>query len=1008
MKKKGLKVMIAGARLRDRKVILGAFSLALILSIVFIFGDFLCGNKFFMFNDVGSDTLNQYYPFYISLISRIKDGTFGVWNSQHALGTSMINNVSQTLDPFGLIVIIPGLIAGIETVKYMLVIMQIAKILASAYLCRIYLKLFNISEVAACLSAYLYAFNGYLMLWGQHYIMGTGSVYLVLILFFLESSIRKRQHKWKAFLSVSVMFSMIYSYYMTYMILMFCGMYFIVRIFYPGDVMTWLGRIKMSVSILIAVLSGIMLSGVILLPSAAYLFNSSSRLNSGSSLVSRFFGYFFSISPLNHIGQTVSRLISNNLLYIDGNALPGWGNYYEMPTVFYTIFIFMIFTQFIAWIIRNISKEYNKAVYYIFCVCACIFFMFNRGISMAFNGFAYPQGRYMFVIIPMFALMTGIVWSECIEKARISICGVICGISVSIFILMYSFFKASVEVKNYSIVYGILVLTFAGTLIYIVRNKIHRELAFLVLLGLFLTTTIMDNYITNNQRNCVTKEDFLQENGYDMKVNSTLTALDYLKQNDKSVYRVEKNYIDFTKYGDPVLEGYGSITDYNSTVNRNVADFYNHLYSSANYLAAFRAFSYKNKTDVIPLQMLNVKYYLSRSPRNYDEFEYVDTVDGIYIYKSKYAESIARWYEQTISKDECEEMLEEDRKTFVLDMAIVEGESEVLGSGEDRKAEIGTFTETASGHIEGNIKVSQSGLLMLAIPDQQGWTVYANGNQQDIINTNYGFIGVKLNPGDYKIEAVYVIPYLKEGMIVSLFGGILFVLQLAFSAFIARTNEQEVMLGQSKQLNSVETASEGSNRSKVTVSFVLVIMICLIGGVMFYKVKKSSEMNSRVDIEVDGDTVVYEGIDYSPVYNFEYYIRHYKDIEEAYSDDEEAAFRHFVEYGMSEGRQANENFDVVSYIYQYQDLRRVFGNDLKLYYKHYAEHGYIEGRIATGCSEMQDYLTELDGVDYSDVYDYNYYVKRYEDVRDAYGYDDLAVLTQFVKYGMKMGRKGCQ
>lgn len=996
------------AKLSNKKAVSRLFSLAIVLSIVLIFGEFLCGYKFFMFNDVGSDTLNQYYPYYVSLVSRIREGTFGVWNNQHALGTSLINNVSQTLDLFGLVVIIPGIIGGVGTIKYMLVIMQITKILASAYLCRMYLRMFNISEVASCLGAYLYAFNGYLMLWGQHYILGTGSVYLVLILFFLEKSIRERDYKWKVFLSFFVTISMIYSYYITYMILMFCGIYFIIRILYPDGIRSWRVRIKMAISILGAVVIGIMLAGIVLVPSAAYLFNSSSRLDSDVSLISRFMEYFFSVLPLNCIGQMASRLMSNNLLYIDGEALPGWGNYYEMPTVFYTVFILMIFTQFISWIITNMRKEYNKSIYYLFCIFIAGFIMLNEGISMAFNGFAYPQGRYMFVIIPVFALMTGVVWSECIEKFRISIWGVVCGLFGSGLVLVYSYLRASEDVKNYNIVYGILILAFSSLLVYISRNKVHRKKAVLALLVLFMVTTIMDSYITNNQRNCVTKADFVQENGYDMKVNSTLAALDYLKQNDVSVYRVEKNYVDFSNFADPLLEGYGSVTDYNSTVNRNVASFYNHLYSSANYLSAFRKFSLINKTDSIPVQLLNVKYYLSRSPQSYEGFEYVNTVAGIHIYKNRYAETIARWYTQTISKDECEEMLEEDRKTFVLDTVIVDRENDIFHSEVNEKAEIGMFTETASGCIEGSIKTSQSGILMLTIPDQQGWEVYVNGDRKDIINTNYGFIGVVLEPGNYEIKAVYTIPYLKEGLFVSLAGIVLFVLEIAVGIFWKYNKKGEVAVEQTGQCERLEIVTETSSNQKRKVMLTIIILICLLGALMLCKLKSDSGMGFETTIEVDGDMVLYDGVDYSPVYDFQYYVSHYEDIKEAYGDDEEAAFRHFVESGMSEGRQASENFNVISYIYQYQDLRRVFGNDLKLYYRHYAECGFAEGRIAIGCLEMQDFVTEYDGVDYSDVYDYNYYVRHYKDVRDAYGYDDLAVLTQFVKYGMKMGRKGCK
>ena len=40
-------------------------------------------------------------------------------------------------------------------------------------------------------------------------------------------------------------------------------------------------------------------------------------------------------------------------------------------------------------------------------------------------------------------------------------------------------------------------------------------------------------------------------------------------------------------------------------------------------------------------------------------------------------------------------------------------------------------------------------------------------------------------------------------------------------------------------------------------------------------------------------------------------------------------------------------------------------------------------------------MTVLGGVDYSAVYDYQYYVNKYADIKTAYGYDDLAVLKQF-------------
>ena len=112
---------------------------------------------------------------------------------------------------------------------------------------------------------------------------------------------------------------------------------------------------------------------------------------------------------------------------------------------------------------------------------------------------------------------------------------------------------------------------------------------------------------------------------------------------------------------------------------------------------------------------------------------------------------------------------------------------------------------------------------------------------------------------------------------------------------------------------------------------------------------------------------------------------------------------------MKEGRIAKKNFDVQSYMYNYRDLRRAFGSNTESYYKHYMKYGVREKRVATGVTQLNDYETVYTGkygphLDYSLVYDYNYYINRYPDVKRAFGNDDKAVLEHFVKNGMREGR----
>lgn len=151
---------------------------------------------------------------------------------------------------------------------------------------------------------------------------------------------------------------------------------------------------------------------------------------------------------------------------------------------------------------------------------------------------------------------------------------------------------------------------------------------------------------------------------------------------------------------------------------------------------------------------------------------------------------------------------------------------------------------------------------------------------------------------------------------------------------------------------------------------------------------------------------MYEGVDYSAVYDFDYYCNRYSDIKERYGSDKKGALKQFVLYGMKRGRQAKASFSVKSYAYKYYDLRKQYKNDLPQYYLHYIKYGKKEGRVATGTYTMQGGLTYYKGVKYSDVYKVGYYANKYPELRTKFGYDDSLYIAHFVNYGMKSGKQG--
>lgn len=87
--------------------------------------------------------------------------------------------------------------------------------------------------------------------------------------------------------------------------------------------------------------------------------------------------------------------------------------------------------------------------------------------------------------------------------------------------------------------------------------------------------------------------------------------------------------------------------------------------------------------------------------------------------------------------------------------------------------------------------------------------------------------------------------------------------------------------------------------------------------------------------------------DYTSIFDASFYAALYPDVAAAYGTDAAGMYRHFVQYGIAEGRQPSAEFNVQIYRSNYPDLNNAFGSDLAAYYQHYIQYGKAEGRIAS-------------------------------------------------------------
>lgn len=77
--------------------------------------------------------------------------------------------------------------------------------------------------------------------------------------------------------------------------------------------------------------------------------------------------------------------------------------------------------------------------------------------------------------------------------------------------------------------------------------------------------------------------------------------------------------------------------------------------------------------------------------------------------------------------------------------------------------------------ITGDITLSKTKLLQMAVPYSDGWKAYVNGEEVEILRSNEMYMALELQEGDSHVEFRYVTPYLREGIYISLFSVILWI-----------------------------------------------------------------------------------------------------------------------------------------------------------------------------------------------------------------------------------------
>nr|WP_296053992.1 YfhO family protein [uncultured Blautia sp.] len=793
--------------------------LLLSASCSFIFRDYLYGNDLMIFNDIGSDTWQQYIMNYTSIVNHLRDGSFSLWDFNNGLGINQFN--FNLFDPFLMLLYGVGVVLGPAHMLLYINVIQILKIMVAAFAFYWFLSQFSFSVLSKMITSYAYALNGFLLVWGQHYQFGTVVIYFPLMLLFCEKFIQKK--KGKALFPVMVFLCGIYSVYFTYMCLAATGLYLLFRILML-DGLTWKERIQRFLLGCAEMIMGVGMSLVVFLPMAEVLLDVSSRLESDGTGLLDFLRQCFTPYSRKFYLSMLKRMFSSNLQNGYGLAKGPQQyvmNYYEDPVLFCSTLAVFLNVQFLAVLRKADMTKRAKRVLYGVAALILVGTALPVG-GTVFNYFTLPTQRYTFVLMTVFLLLMAWMWDYMRKGGKLNLVLILAVTALMGWAYWCGYEQAGFQEYRTNIliltVTGILTAVCLTLLCFLKDTQIRNVI--LGVMGVVLVVNVVSEGGTNYQNRVTMKktdvpaevmvqetqryEEMRTSDDKEIKYRAEIEkpqdffremyrvdladCLNYLKENDPTFYRVEKDYISGTVSMDSSGQGYRGISTYNSVMNGNVKEFVETCYPEL-FFADHNHYTFWNNVDDNWLAaFLGVKYILSGNGEP-DETKYklLDQVGSLYIHENVLDAQTAHFYTQDISEESLKELCTEENREELLGEAIAledgteigdASESQTLKSEEQETAEQNSSVTLDAPQkdsvVTGSVHAEADGYALFMIPYEKGWSLTIDGEKAELLRGDIGFLACEVPEGDHTILLTFEAPGLKAGTIGSVLFWILF------------------------------------------------------------------------------------------------------------------------------------------------------------------------------------------------------------------------------------------
>ncbi len=757
---------------------------ALVLTSIFVFRDFLTFEKVYLFKDIGSDSLNIYLPWLTQLSEAMKEGV-PTWSFSQGLGQ---NNFPLWLGDFFADFI---MLFGKERIPYLLAYAEVIKVILCGVVFYKYLTELKLNKLTVAITAYLFAFSGFVIMGTSWFIFSDEALYVSVILFGFERWLNHGKIFWFIF-GVTIL-----SFLQPFLLFphaIFLCVYMPVRYndVKPGE---WS---KFPVFILKTLgigAVGVAISAYQLLPDLLQYIESP-RVGGEARLIEKLKAQpIFGVADEFLRFTTTFRAFGSDMLGT-GSAFQGWQNYLEAPLFYCGILSLVALPQMFA----GLNKQ-QRIAYGIFggVFLLPVFFPFFRYSFWAYTGDYFRT--FSLVITLLLLIFTAKALDHIISSGKVNkiVLGVTAVILLALLFTPNDQFAPAINTGLRSFA-ALLILVYGGLLIGATMPGNARRYSLTALCFVVFFEMFYFSSQTVNERDAMTGAELKDKIGFN---DYTVESVKYLKEKDKSFYRMNKDYSSglaiHQSINDAKVQGYYGSASYHSFNQINYIRF----------LGAVNVLDPKDEnatrwamgvnTRPLLFSLMGGKYWLVRKketqPANFG-YDSIAKFGNVAVYQNRYAYPFGFVYD-TVLDEQAFSKLSIFRKDLYLLRGCVAAndDADIMSAGKQFNLadtatgfsmdEYGKYAERArkksfaitqfkESDITGNITLDNPGILFFSIPYDEGWKAFVNGKETKISKVNFGFIGLKMGAGKSEVRLQFEPRLMKKGAMISLVGLVLF------------------------------------------------------------------------------------------------------------------------------------------------------------------------------------------------------------------------------------------